>query len=38
LTAVATSVYGATDQPGGPIYLTVFLAALNLAALRPTHT
>jgi signal transduction histidine kinase len=38
LTAVATSVYGATDQPGGPIYLTVFLAALNLAALRPTRT
>ena len=38
LTAAATTVYGATDQPGGPIYLTVFLAAINLAALRPTRT
>jgi signal transduction histidine kinase len=38
LTAAATTVYGATGQPGGPIYLTVFLAAINLAALRPTRT
>jgi signal transduction histidine kinase len=38
LTAAATSVYGATGQPGGPIYLSVFLAAINLAALRPTRT
>jgi signal transduction histidine kinase len=38
LTAAATAVYGATDQPGGPIYLTVFLAAINLAARRPMRT
>jgi signal transduction histidine kinase len=38
LAAAATTVYGATDQPGGPIYLTVFLAAINLAALRPMRT
>jgi signal transduction histidine kinase len=38
LTTVAISVYGATAQPGGPVYLTVFLAALNLAALRPMRT
>jgi signal transduction histidine kinase len=38
LTAAATSVYGGTGQPGGPVYLTVFLAAINLAALRPMRT
>jgi signal transduction histidine kinase len=38
LAAAATAVYGATDQPGGPIYLAVFLAAINLAALRPMRT
>jgi signal transduction histidine kinase len=38
LAAAATTVFGATGQPGGPIYLTVFLAAVNLAALRPMRT
>jgi hypothetical protein len=38
LAAAATTVYGATGQPGGPIYLTVYLAAINLAARRPTRT
>jgi signal transduction histidine kinase len=38
LAAAATTVFGATGQPGGPIYLTVFLAAINLAALRPMRT
>src|SRR5919198_3204565 len=38
LTAAAITVYGATDQPGGPIYVTIFLAAINLAALRPMRT
>src|ERR687888_338178 len=38
LTAAAITVYGATDQPGGPIYATIFLAAINLAALRPMRT
>jgi signal transduction histidine kinase len=38
LATAAITVYGATGQPGGPVYLSVFLAALNLAALRPTRT
>src|SRR5919201_2541796 len=35
LVAIAITVYGASGQPGGPIYLTAFLAVINLAALRP---
>ena len=37
LVAAAITVYGATGQPGGPIYLTAFLAVVNLGALRPTR-
>jgi signal transduction histidine kinase len=35
--AVAVTVYGATGQPGGPVYITTFAAAFNLAAQRPTR-
>jgi signal transduction histidine kinase len=38
LVASAITVYGATDQPGGPIYVTTFAAAFNLAAQRGTRT
>jgi signal transduction histidine kinase len=38
LVAAAITVYGATGQPGGPIYLTAFLAVVNLGALRPART
>ena len=31
----ALTVFAATGQPGGPVYVTSFLAALNLAVLRP---
>jgi len=35
---VAIVAYGASGQPGGPIYATTFLAAVNLAVLRPMRT
>jgi signal transduction histidine kinase len=35
---VAIATYGVSGQPGGPIYVTTFLAALNLAVLRPMRT
>ena len=35
LVIAAITVFGATGQPGGPLYATSFLAALNLAVLRP---
>jgi len=38
IVAVAITVYGVTGQPGGPIYITTFGAAFNLAAQRPTRT
>jgi signal transduction histidine kinase len=38
LVVIAITVYGATDQPGGPIYVTMFVAAFNLAAQRDTRT
>jgi signal transduction histidine kinase len=38
LVIAALAVFGATGQPGGPVYLTTFLAALNLAVLRPMRT
>jgi signal transduction histidine kinase len=38
LVAIAITVYGATGQPGGPIYATMFVAAFNLAAQRGTRT
>jgi signal transduction histidine kinase len=38
LVVAAITVYGATDQPGGPIYVTTFAAAFNLAAQRDTRT
>jgi signal transduction histidine kinase len=38
LVALAITVYGATDQPGGPVYITVFAAALNLAVYRGPRT
>jgi signal transduction histidine kinase len=38
LVAVAITVYGATSQPGGPIYGTTFAAAFILAAQRDTRT
>jgi signal transduction histidine kinase len=38
LAATAITVYGATGQPGGPIYVTAFFAAFNLAAQRPPRT
>jgi signal transduction histidine kinase len=38
LVAAAIIVYGAADQPGGPIYATVFGAAFNLAAYRGIRT
>jgi signal transduction histidine kinase len=38
LVIAAITVFGATGQPGGPIYATSFLAALNLAVLRPMRT
>jgi signal transduction histidine kinase len=37
LVTAALTVFGATGQPGGPVYATSFLAALNLAVLRPTR-
>jgi signal transduction histidine kinase len=38
LVAIAITVYGATGQPGGPIYATTFAAAFNLAAQRGIRT
>jgi signal transduction histidine kinase len=38
LVATAITVYGATAQPGGPIYATTFGAAFLLAAQRPART
>jgi signal transduction histidine kinase len=38
LVIAAITVYGATGQPGGPVYATSFVAALNLAVLRPMRT
>jgi signal transduction histidine kinase len=35
LVIAALTVFAATGQPGGPVYATSFLAALNLAVLRP---
>jgi signal transduction histidine kinase len=35
--AVAITVYGATGQPGGPIYVTTFAAAFILASRRDTR-
>ena len=35
LVIAAITVFGATGQPGGPIYAASFVAALNLAVLRP---
>jgi signal transduction histidine kinase len=35
LVIAALTVFAATGQPGGPVYATIFLAALNLAVLRP---
>jgi signal transduction histidine kinase len=35
LVIAALTVFAATGQPGGPVYATTFLAALNLAVLRP---
>jgi signal transduction histidine kinase len=35
LVIAALTVFAATGQPGGPIYAASFLAALNLAVLRP---
>jgi signal transduction histidine kinase len=32
LTTLAVGIYTASDEAGGPIYITVFLAAMNLAA------
>jgi signal transduction histidine kinase len=37
LVGIALTLYGATGQPGSPIYLTAFLAVINLAAARPTR-
>jgi signal transduction histidine kinase len=37
LVAGAVTVYSAASQPGGPIYITTFAAAFNLAAHRPTR-
>jgi signal transduction histidine kinase len=36
ITAAAVAVYTANGEPGGPIYVTVFLAAVNLAAKAET--
>src|SRR5262249_41909275 len=30
--------YGATGQPGGPVYVAAFIAAFNLASQRPLRT
>jgi signal transduction histidine kinase len=38
LVAAAITVYGLADQPGGPVYATVFAAAFNLAAYRDVRT
>jgi signal transduction histidine kinase len=38
LVIAALAVFGATGQPGGPIYLTTFVAVVNLAVLRPMRT
>jgi signal transduction histidine kinase len=38
LVVAAIIVYGIADQPGGPIYATVFGAAFNLAAYRGIRT
>src|SRR5215217_2372759 len=38
LVAGAITVYGATGQPGGPVYATTFGAAFLLAAQRPIRT
>jgi signal transduction histidine kinase len=38
LAIVATSVYAATGQPGGPIYVSLFAAAFNLGVYRDTGT
>jgi signal transduction histidine kinase len=38
LVPVAITVYGATGQPGGPIYATLFAAAFILASRRDTRT
>jgi signal transduction histidine kinase len=38
LVATAITVYGATGQPGGPVYATAFGAAFNLAAYRGMRT
>jgi hypothetical protein len=35
LVIAALTVFAAAGQPGGPVYATSFLAALNLAVLRP---
>ena len=35
LVIAAIAVFGATGQPGGPLYAASFVAALNLAVLRP---
>jgi len=38
LVAAAITTYGLTGQPGGPIYVTSFAAAFNLAVYRPQRT
>jgi signal transduction histidine kinase len=38
LVAAAITTYGLSGQPGGPIYVTSFGAAFNLAVYRPQRT
>lgn len=38
LVIVAIAVYGITAQPGGPMYMSPFVAAFNLAAYRSIQT
>jgi signal transduction histidine kinase len=38
LVIAALTAFAATGQPGGPVYLTSFLAAINLAVRRPPRT
>jgi signal transduction histidine kinase len=38
IVVAATTVYGLAEQPGGPVYTTLFGAAFNLAAYRDVRT
>src|SRR5262245_38318366 len=38
IAAGAITIYGATGQPGGPVYVAAFIAAFNLASQRPLRT